>query len=117
MAAKSLDTLLQDREKALAKIKKLDATIEAHRALTVVVCTGNVAYGKGCGASFAINTLEYIQTHWYREPYGCTGGAYWVAGEGQWKCPKCGRINRLYDKPEIEKLKPLFQSVANEYKD
>lgn len=80
-----------------------------------VQCTSQVATGKGCGAWTLIGRLVYVQTHWYREPYGCSGGDYWLMGEGQWVCPKCGHRNRLYSSPEVEAFKPFFKGVHDVY--
>lgn len=71
----------------------------------------------GCGAELKISELEYIQTHWYVGPYSCTGGDYWNEGEGKFRCPKCGYLNRLYQRPEVEKLKRFFKSVKDTYRD
>ncbi len=67
-----------------------------------------------CGAESEIGQLTYIQTHWYEHPYSCTGGDRWHPGEGQWKCA-CGKRNRLFNKPGIEKLKRLFANVEDVY--
>jgi rubredoxin len=87
-------------------LKELDRAIER----TIVACDG-------CRIAHVICDLTYIQTHWYTEPHGCTGGDYWNQGEGQWECPDCGHVNRLYNKPEIEKLKRYFATVVKTYKD
>lgn len=68
-----------------------------------------------CGANYAIGDLVYIQTHWYVTPSGCCEGDYYRSGEGQWDCPTCGRNNRLYNKPEIEKLERHFKSILSCY--
>ena len=66
-----------------------------------------------CAVPFPIMESEYIQTHWYTEPYGCTGGDYWSEGEGNCVCPNCESRLRLYKTPELEKLKYQFKSVRN----
>lgn len=70
---------------------------------------------KFCRAGNQINTLIYLQTHWYVRPSGCTDGDYYRHGEGNWDCLSCGRRNRLYDKPEITALKRLFARVRDCY--
>jgi len=62
-----------------------------------------------------VNKLTYIQTVWYQEPYGCTGGDYWLNGEGQFDCPKCGENNRLYERPDIVALKKYFKEVVKKH--
>jgi len=80
-----------------------------------VICEDNHAYGKGCGAGFYIDELEYIQTHWYESPYGCTGGDNWHQGEGQFICPKCAHRNRLLNRQDIESFKYKFKAIKDEY--
>jgi hypothetical protein len=69
----------------------------------------------GCGAEHKVSMLEYIQTHWYTRPSGCTEGDYWNLGEGQFICPSCGKKNRLVERPEVTKLKPFFATVKDLY--
>lgn len=69
-----------------------------------------------CGKGTQVSKLIYVQTRWYVAPYSCTGGDYWKDGEGQFMCPKCEHVNRLYDKPEIVKLKSHFREVRQGYK-
>jgi hypothetical protein len=109
--------------------RKLAEIVELERK-SFVVCLGTIPRSKpdtfiapgplqwvsnGCGAEIPIATLAYIQTHWYTEPSGCTGGDYWSQAEGQFKCPECGVINRLYIRHDVEKLKPYFAKVDNVY--
>jgi hypothetical protein len=69
-----------------------------------VTCVSNV-HGKGCGARLSTARLQYIRTHWYVQPYSCTGGDYWNVGEGNFYCPKCGHRNRLGFRDEREKAR------------
>lgn len=107
-----LDKDIQRLKEELDEKKKLR---EIRGADIRVRCLGWTIGGKGCGASFKVSSLTYIQTHWYTPPYSCTGGDYWNMGEGQFKCPTCGALNRLYERPEVEKLKHLFKSTENTY--
>lgn len=69
-----------------------------------------------CGSLFKIDTIEYIQTHYYVTPYSCTGGDYWNQDEGQWKCPTCNFTNRLIgEAKDIVKLKYHFKSIKEVY--
>jgi hypothetical protein len=100
-------------ESAIRKHHRAITSLERERddllSMTTVECVR-----RDCGLQFWVRDLTYIQTHWYVSPHGCTGGDYWNEGEGQWRC-KCGHINRLYNKPEIQKLKRLFRDVENSY--
>jgi hypothetical protein len=98
-----------------SQLRALEAKEAAQKKDVLVRCLGwSVTHGNdGCGATHRVSTLEYIQTHWYTYPSGCTGGDFWTAGEGQFVCPSCGALNRLYERPEIEALKPFFKSVRD----
>lgn len=102
---------------AVATLDRRARAEKEAKAETLVQCTTQVATGKGCKAWYAIKDLVYIQTHWYTEPNGCTGGDYWNQGEGQWVCPGCGHRNRLYATPEVEAMKRQFASVEDVYKE
>lgn len=104
------------QERARAKVKALDAERAELLSHTPVSCTRN-CHGHGCGESFEVRDLVYLQTHWYERPHGCTGGDTWHQGEGNFICPTCGHRNRLYARPEIEALKRHFKSVENEHND
>jgi hypothetical protein len=86
-----------------------------HPENSTVTCLGWTVGARGCGAILPVKELTYIQTHWYTEPSGCTGGDYWNQGEGQFVCPKCGEKNRLYERPAVAALKPYFKNVENRH--
>lgn len=92
-----------------------EAAIKEQARNALVRCTSQTATGKGCGTMHKVGSLEYIQTHWYVEPHGCSGGDYWNQGEGQWLCPSCGHRNRLYDSPDVTALKYSFASIKKAY--
>lgn len=105
---KTLKQLEQEYEEAQAVTRKIYTKIQKKLSKTLVQCTS-------CKMGHTIDSLEYIQTHWYESPYGCTGGDNWHSGEGNFMCPHCGGRNRLYDRPEIEELKHLFKSSIDEH--
>lgn len=92
-----------------------DAVKEQNKNI-LVTCTSQTATGKGCGARHRVGDLQYIQTHWYTPPHGCTSGDYWNHGEGMFRCPSCGHLNRLYATKKIQEIKRFFASVKDEYK-
>ena len=105
--------------------EKLKAAAQAK--LDAVQDTAKIACCK-CKQRYLISTQEYIQTHWYTSPHGCTGGDYWNSGEGQWICPGCSFKHRFDDnadryqtmanefhKPEIVAMKYKFGSIRNCY--
>ncbi|MFG1413403.1 hypothetical protein V5G24_20035 [Xanthobacter sp. VTT E-85241] len=83
-----------------------------HRQIenTLLTCTGNV-HGRGCGELSFIKDTEFRQTY-----YDHSGDGDTRMGEGNFICPKCGHRNRLYDTPEIEKLKRFFRTVIDDEK-
>ena len=107
----------QQVAEAIAILDRRAQAEKSAKAETLVQCTTQIATGKGCKAWHAIKDLVYIQTHWYTEPHGCTGGDYWSEGEGQWICPACGHRNRLYATPEVEAMKRQFASVEKVHKE
>ena len=104
----SLAELEKKKKELTEALTEIDDKIKYIQRRTMVRCESN-NLGKGCMTGFRIRELTYIQTHWYEEPYGCTGGDCWHESEGQWICPKCGHRNRLFDEPDIEKMKYLFK--------
>ena len=68
-----------------------------------------------CDTSHMVKDVVYVQTHWYESPHGCMGGDTWHQGEGQIICPSCGARLRLYDRPDIVKLKRYFKEVIDEH--
>jgi len=112
---KTLAELESKKSTIQGELDAINALIDDRKRGTVVLCTNN-NYGKGCGHGFPISDLDYIQTHVYISPHGCSGGDYWVCGEGNFNCLMCGHRNRLCDRPDIDNLKYLFRSVVNEHK-
>ena len=107
---------LQDKKKGILKdLSDVEDQIKDKLKKTPVQCTYNPRFGEGCGMGFTIDSLDYIQTYWYKSPHGCMGGDSWRQGEGNFICPNCKHRNRLYDKPEIVELKHLFKSVKDEH--
>jgi len=106
-----------DDEVAAAKlvIAARHEAIETQRRETLLRCTSQIATGQGCGEMSRLGNLTYIQTHVYVEPSGCSGGDYWRLGEGQWACPRCGHVNRLYASPAIEQMKHSFRVVEDRH--
>lgn len=93
-----------------------------NRSRSLVRCTGwsvdpRKPHGvtNGCGRKIAVKNLEYIQDYWYTEPHGCSEGDYWNLGEGQFVCPHCGRLNRLFARHDVVDLKPHFKSVVDKH--
>ncbi|RME30717.1 hypothetical protein D6789_04810 [Candidatus Woesearchaeota archaeon] len=81
----SLDEQLQE---TLRREEDLRKRIDERNAKRRIECAS-------CDGAHPIRRLVAIQTHWYVEPHGCTGGDYWREGELQYICPETGVINRL----------------------
>lgn len=108
MTEKTIQDLRNEKAVLLKQVAELDAKINRRLSQTVVKCSN-----KECSRGYEIRELVYRQTYWYEEPHGCTGGDTWRMNEGQWECPSCKTIMRLYDKPDIVALKHLFKSVED----
>ncbi|PIN95251.1 hypothetical protein COU53_00425 [Candidatus Pacearchaeota archaeon CG10_big_fil_rev_8_21_14_0_10_30_48] len=50
---------------------------------------------QSCTTTHRIADIILIQTHFYVQPHGCTGGDYWLPGEIQFVCPQTNMVNRL----------------------
>lgn len=74
---------------------------------TLLTCTGNV-HGRGCGGLRMVKDIEYIQCYYE------SGSGNIIEDEGNFICPKCGHRNRLYDTPEVEKMKRFFRTVSKD---
>lgn len=105
-----LERLNMEKDSLTKHLQDVQRAIEVEEGETLVACCW-----RDCRHEAPVNTLVYIQTHWYERPYSCTGGDRWHAGEGQFVCPMCNRIVRGYDRPEIENLKYRFKSIVNTY--
>lgn len=109
----SIDDLKKQYDEKILESYKIKEKIDEKLKETLVACRNN-KYGDGCGMTSIIRELTYIQTLWYEEPHGCFGGDVWHHGEGQWICPHCKHRNRLFDKPDISKLKYMFKNIMEE---
>jgi hypothetical protein len=105
------------------EMKALEKKRDELLGRTLVQCI-NSRYGKGCGKKHRICNLVYIRTHWYVQPYGCTGGDYWNEGEGNFICPACQHRNTLVDwhgrdpvigREKLSGLKYQFKSIVDEH--
>lgn len=110
---KTREDLIKIGEDLDRQLKEVNEKIRDFDRRTLIRCEHNYRFGDGCGMGYEIGELTYIQTHSYTEPHGCTGGDYWSEAEGMWDCPSCDHRNRLYEKPEIVKLKGLFKAVED----
>jgi hypothetical protein len=96
-------------EAAYALIEESHEAIKAQKNATVFKCGS-------CLAMTPIADLEYVQTYWYTEPHGCTGGDYWNAGEGKVLCPACGVESRTAYSPGLAELSGFFGSHSDRRK-
>jgi hypothetical protein len=112
MKNKTLAELQEEQRVAEKALRKIEKEIGDKLSRTVVLCKNSA-----CRRGYEIRELDYIQTYWYEQPSGCMDGDRWHPGEGQWKCPVCGTVERLYNQPDIEALKHRFKSIIKQYKD
>lgn len=113
----NLEELIEHEKLAVDNLERVRAMKNVVLSATTVTCGNNFEFSqlKGCGSTFSIKNVVYVQTLRYVPPSGCTDGDYWTNDEGRWKCPACSKHNRLFNKPEITKLKHLFNSVVEKY--
>lgn len=81
-------TLEKQLEKAEAERRDVLERIDKRNSRRRIPCAS-------CDDAHRVKDLEAIQTHWYVEPHGCTGGNYWLQSEMEFKCPETGVYNRL----------------------
>ena len=81
-------------EAAKAQLREAERALDDARARRRIKCA--------CGRSHAIRDLDLIVTHYYIEPYGCTSGDYWRAGEWCFVCPKGVRNRLLFNDYEVD---------------
>lgn len=108
IVTEALKSLEKKKQSLLKSLRNIEQKIEVEQSKILIDCTS-------CHAQHAISDLVYIQTHWYVQPYSCTGGDYWNEGEGNFKCPSCGYVNRTYKREEYEKLKYRFKEITKTY--
>lgn len=96
-------------EAAYALVEESHDAIRAQKAATMLKCAS-------CLTLTSISKLEYIQTYWYTEPHGCTGGDYWNLGEGMVPCPACGIEHRTAFSPGLDALKEFFGTQSDRHK-
>lgn len=110
-------------EIAERRLAKARAALADQERLALIRCAK-------CSVDHPVATQEYIQTHWYVTPSGCTDGDYWRSGEANWVCPSCGFCNRFdnekdkyitipndFYRPELVSAKRWFRKVRDCYCD
>ncbi len=106
--SRSASTITKDLTKVYNRAATLMDELDDARKRKLIKC-------ESCQRATKVSTLTYLQTHFYVQPHGCTGGDYWREGEGQFVCPKCNATNRLYDRPDVSALKKYFMTVEEVY--
>ncbi len=69
---KQIEKEIVEVEKQLKKLQYQRKHAHRRRLINCIHCDQRTQLG----------SLIYIQTHWYEEPHGCTGGDWWHEGEG-----------------------------------
>lgn len=85
----------QTVEALKGQLAKAKLSLDEQRSRRKILCS--------CGRMHMIKQLELLITHWYVEPYSCSGGDYWREGEWQFVCPVDQTRNRLlFDDYDVE---------------
>lgn len=92
-------------EKIERQIENLQAELEKAKSSKRIACDH-------CNKKTQLSNLTYLQTHYEKDGGYCIGTRI-VPGEGQYVCPKCGEINCLSNRPEIEDLKWSFGKIED----
>lgn len=112
-----LEGLEQKLVELEAKRAKLLSAIDVQNSEKGIECAH-------CRVKAVIKETEAIQTYWYVEPHGCSGGDFWLPGRFGFVCPYCGTRNILlfdtyhipYEKRKLTAYNPEKQFVRK-YKD
>lgn len=91
------DTTDEQVAELRSQIESIQERIDSIQRLRMLKCLH-------CSQPSMISTLTYIQTYWYEEPHGCSGGACWRYGDGAYRCPHCERINKIMDSDKAKRL-------------
>ena len=90
----SIDRKVQLAKKAIKDFRKKIIEQEAYIGNQIkkklVLC-------EHCEKRTRLDSLIFVQQHYYEPPTGCTGGAYWVKDNNSsyFICPKCESENRI----------------------
>lgn len=114
--SEEIESLDKKIEKTKQNLISLNDQKKALESKITISCAPNV-WGKGCGKSFEIGTLTYIQPYWYESPWGCTGGDTWHRDkeDGYFVCPACNHKNRLYNRPHYLAVADRFKNIKEVY--
>lgn len=104
----SLRAVEREREAARAVLRQAERNVDDVQRRRRLLCNH-------CGKRTTVCRLVYLQYHYYVEPYGCTGGAYWREGEGRFLCPHCKYENRLIYREEVVALRRYFAKERDVY--
>jgi hypothetical protein len=105
---KEIQNLKHSQQSLREAINRITLMVATQRREIEVRCYTGWNPEGGCGRKFKVKDLTYIQTLYYRDDD-------WHEGEGQFKCPHCGVINRLYNRLHIYDLKEYFKEVEKKY--
>lgn len=115
-----INSLEAQLEEVHEKGAEIERKIEERNSRKKIECAVD-----SCGKLHTINKLTLLQTHWYTQPHGCTGGDYWNSGEIQFICPDTKIRNRImfyvsydggqnYDTDSESQFKGNYKSLFKE---
>lgn len=103
--------ILREREALAAQIAPLNTALaESREREFALFKTGMRLKCQECSKTSSLGEWDFVQDHWYVRPHGCTGGDYWKSHEVQTchiVCPKCRKMNYIYNHPARERLVEL----------
>lgn len=123
--------------RAVKNIKKAITELDAQRKK--LVSQLGTAYGNKtfpcvfCNKRHKFKDCDAIQTHWYEEPYSCSGGDNWYENELWILCPTTQHYNRMlflsdccvkqdgtrtnHNRAFNMRYKKTFKSITDTYRD
>lgn len=99
----NLDKEISKAEIRLHKLKSQKAAQLSRKRVPCYECSKQLTIGK----------LVYYIEEFYISPTGCTGGDYYTSDDSEhfYVCPHCSVRSRLFDRPDLRKLKANFKTI------
>lgn len=109
--------LLAEKALLVEELNWVNAQLETKTAASRIKCenTGRTGKDKGCGKTFAVKDLTFIQMHYYDHNTGSPNGGFYRESESQWECPSCHTRIRSYFNKTFVPLQRFFKEVIKEY--
>jgi len=110
---RGMQAIVREREALAAQIAPLNTALAelAEREFELIKM-GVRLKCRECGKTSSLGRWDFVQNHWYAQPYSCTGGDYWNANKTETchiACPNCRQMNYIYNHPMRDNLVELHK--------